>query len=90
MEYAGGMRARDLIRRIGGAVIARRLGITPQSVSVWAVTGAIPRKRIAEVRQIAREHGIELSEEDILGVLGIDLDGKGIRPEWMEIDDRLD
>lgn len=58
------MTAKDIIQALGGpAAIAKRLGVRPQAVSIWAMKNRIPADRVPELERIARERGAPVRAE---------------------------
>jgi hypothetical protein len=57
-----------IIRKLGGVrTAARLLGKPPSTVQDWKRSGLIPAKHQAAVLQCAREAGLEVTAEDLIG-----------------------
>lgn len=64
-----------LFDRFGGTrKMAERLDLAPSTVQSWKSEGHIPAKHQPMVLDKAREHGIEISAEDIIFPLGREAD----------------
>jgi hypothetical protein len=61
--------AEHVIDRLGGTRRAAALiNTSPSTVQSWKKTGFIPSRRQAEVVEAARQHGIEISADEMLGL----------------------
>lgn len=58
------MTAKEIVQVLGGpTLIARRLGVRSQAVSLWSTTGRIPAERVPELELLARELGAPVRAE---------------------------
>lgn len=65
-EAANGTATERLIARFGGLrPMAGKLGIAVSTVQGWKTRGHIPPTRTEEIRKAAREHGLELDEDEL-------------------------
>lgn len=62
---------KNTVRMLGGTLaVARAFDITPQTVSSWIKRGNIPSKYWPALLIMAREKGISLSLERLVGIPG--------------------
>jgi DNA-binding transcriptional regulator YdaS (Cro superfamily) len=60
------MTVKDIIKSLGGpALIAGRIGIRPQAISLWAIKGRIPAQRVPQLERMARELGKPIRAEQM-------------------------
>lgn len=65
------MSIRDLIIQLGGIrPTARALGLSKGSVQRWSEQGYLPRRRLDEVRTLARRRGVRVTDAELLGIDG--------------------
>lgn len=60
------MTTKEIIKTLGGpALVAGRIGIRPQAVSLWAIKDQIPAQRVPELERIAKSLGKPIRAEDM-------------------------
>lgn len=69
-DNLGGMKAIAHIVQLFGSqsALAKAAGVTQPSVAEWVSAGRIPTKRIRAILLAARERGLDITAEDLIGV----------------------
>jgi DNA-binding transcriptional regulator YdaS (Cro superfamily) len=56
-----------LVEKFGGkSQAARMLGVSRQVVNYWTRTGEVPGKHIRHIIEVAKLHGIRMTEKDLI------------------------
>lgn len=60
------MTTKEIIQALGGpTLVARRLGVRSQAVSLWSASDRIPAERVPELELMARELGAPVRAEQM-------------------------